>query len=63
MHMDILRSASFVAIPRMFTTMSDWVAGGWLINHVLARGCGETRARQAVLVAACWSAWRCSAQR
>jgi MFS transporter, ACS family, D-galactonate transporter len=50
MHMDILKSASFVAIPWMFATMSDLIVGGWLIDHLIRRGYEETRVRQAVLV-------------
>jgi len=48
--MDILRSASFVTIAWMFATVSDLVVGGWLSDHLLARGYEETRVRQAVLV-------------
>ncbi len=50
MHMDILKSATFVTIPWMFATVSDLVVGGWLIDHLIARGYGETVVRQAVLV-------------
>jgi ACS family D-galactonate transporter-like MFS transporter len=50
MHMDILKSASFVAIPWAFATVSDLVVGGWLIDHLIGRGYEETRVRQAVLV-------------
>ena len=50
MHMDILKSATFVAIPWMCATVSDLVMGGWLIDHLIGRGYEETRVRKAVLV-------------
>ena len=50
MHMDILKSAGFTAIPWAFATVADLVAGGWLIDVLIARGYEETRVRQTVLV-------------
>ncbi|MBV8621010.1 MAG: MFS transporter, partial [Curvibacter sp.] len=51
MHMSILKSAGFAAIPWMFATLSDLLVGGWLIDHLIARGHDETRVRKGVLLA------------
>lgn len=50
MHMSILKSAGFAAIPWAVATVTDLVVGGWLIDHLIARGNDETRVRKAVLV-------------
>ena len=50
MHMSILQSASFAAIPWLCATASDLIVGGWLIDHLIARGMDETRVRKAVLL-------------
>ena len=51
MHMSILQSASFAAIPWICATVSDLLVGGWLIDHLIARGHDETRVRKTVLLA------------
>ena len=50
MHMSIIKSAGYAAIPWMFATVSDLVVGGWLIDHLLARGYDDTKTRKTVLV-------------
>lgn len=50
MHMSILKSAGFAAIPWAVATVADLVVGGWLIDHLIARGRDETRVRKGVLV-------------
>src|SRR6185437_6326175 len=50
MHMDILKSAEFAAIPWAVATIADLVAGGSLIDHLIARGYDETPVRKTVLV-------------
>jgi sugar phosphate permease len=50
MHMSILKSAGFSAIPWVFATISDLVVGGWLIDHLIARGYQDTVVRKTVLV-------------
>ena len=50
MHMSILKSATFAAIPWMCATVSDLAVGGWLIDHLIARGHDETRVRKTVLL-------------
>jgi len=51
MHMSILKSATFAAIPWMFATLSDLLVGGWLIDHLIAKGYNETKVRKGVLLA------------
>ena len=50
MHMSILKSAGYAAIPWLFATISDLVVGGWLIDRMIARGHDETLVRKTVLV-------------
>lgn len=50
MHMSILKSAGFAAIPWAVATVTDLVAGGWLIDRMIARGGDETKVRKGVLV-------------
>ena len=50
MHMSILKSASYTAIPWACATVADLVVGGWLIDHLIARGYNETPVRKTVLV-------------
>ncbi len=51
MHMSILKSAGFAAIPWMCATVADLLVGGWLIDHLIAKGHDETKVRKAVLLA------------
>jgi MFS transporter, ACS family, D-galactonate transporter len=48
--MSVLRSAGYAAIPWAFATATDLVVGGWLVDHLIARGADETRVRKSVLV-------------
>jgi sugar phosphate permease len=50
MHMSILKSAGYAAIPWICATISDLVVGGWLIDHLIGRGHDETLVRKTVLV-------------
>jgi len=50
MHMSIIKSAGYAAIPWAFATVADLVVGGWLIDHLIARGYDETVVRKTVLV-------------
>jgi sugar phosphate permease len=50
MHMSILKSAGFAAIPWACATISDLLVGGWLIDALIARGGDETVVRKSVLV-------------
>jgi ACS family D-galactonate transporter-like MFS transporter len=50
MHMSILKSAGFAAIPWAFATATDLFVGGWLIDHLIQRGWDESKVRKGVLV-------------
>ena len=50
MHMSILKSAGYAAIPWACATLSDLLVGGWLIDHLIAKGHNETRVRKTVLL-------------
>jgi hypothetical protein len=50
MHLSIIKSAGYAAIPWLFATISDLVVGGWLIDHLLAKGYDDTKTRKSVLV-------------
>jgi len=50
MHMSIIKSASFAAIPWACATLSDLLVGGWLIDHLISKGADETRVRKGVLL-------------
>jgi MFS family permease len=50
MHMSILKSAGFAAIPWAFATVTDLFVGGWLIDHLISRGKDESTVRKTVLI-------------
>ena len=50
MHMSILKSAGYAAIPWAFATLTDLFVGGWLIDHLIQRGWDESKVRKGVLV-------------
>lgn len=50
LHMSILGSAEYTAIPWAVATVTDLVIGGWLIDHLISRGGNETTVRKTVLV-------------
>ena len=50
MHMSILKSAGYAAIPWVVATITDLFVGGWLIDHLIARGHNESKVRKSVLV-------------
>ncbi|HEX7987384.1 MAG TPA: MFS transporter [Duganella sp.] len=50
MHMSILKSAGFAAIPWAVATVADLFVGGWLIDHLISRGKDESTVRKGVLV-------------
>jgi ACS family D-galactonate transporter-like MFS transporter len=50
MHMSILKSAGYAAIPWAVATLTDLIVGGWLIDFLIARGRDESKVRKAVLV-------------
>jgi sugar phosphate permease len=50
MHMSILKSAGFAAIPWAVATLTDLFVGGWLIDHLISRGKDESVVRKSVLI-------------
>ena len=50
MHMSILKSAGFSTIPWICATIADLAVGGWLIDHLVARGMDDSRVRKTVLI-------------
>ena len=49
-HMSLLESASLTAIPWACASASGLLVGGWLVDHLIAKGCGETSVRRTVLL-------------
>ena len=50
LHLDLLRSGFFTAIPWLAATASDLIVGGWLVDHLIRRGRDSTRVRQSILI-------------
>jgi ACS family D-galactonate transporter-like MFS transporter len=50
MHLSILQSAGFAAIPWACASVSDLLVGGWLIDRLISKGLDETRVRKTVLL-------------
>lgn len=50
MHLDVLHSGLFTAVPWIAATVSDVLFGGWLVDHLIRRGHNPTWVRQSVLV-------------
>ncbi|MGA9565097.1 MAG: MFS transporter [Candidatus Korobacteraceae bacterium] len=50
LHLDILRSGFYTAIPWLAATVSDLVVGGWLVDHLIRKGRDATRVRQTILI-------------
>ena len=50
MHMTILQAASFTTMPWMIATVAQLIIGGWLVDHLVARGHDETRVRKTTLI-------------
>ena len=50
LHMTLIGSAAYTTIPWIVATITDLAIGGWLVDHLIARGYRETRVRKSVLV-------------
>ncbi len=50
LHLDILRSGFYTAIPWLAATASDLIVGGWLVDRLVRNGRNSTRVRQSILV-------------
>ena len=51
LHLNILQSGFYTAIPWLAATVSDLLVGGWLVDHLIRSGRDSTRVRQTILVA------------
>lgn len=51
MHMNVLKSAGYAAIPWAVATGADLLIGGLLIDRLVARGYDQSRVRKTILVA------------
>jgi sugar phosphate permease len=51
LHLNILQSGLYTAIPWLAATASDLLVGGWLVDHLIRSGHNATRVRQTILVA------------
>ena len=50
LHLDILRSGFYTAVPWLAATVSDLIVGGWLVDHLIRKGRDATRVRQTILI-------------
>src|SRR5271157_4222546 len=50
MHLNILQSGFYTAIPWLAATVSDLLVGGWLVDYLIRSGRDSTRVRQTILV-------------
>jgi MFS family permease len=50
MHMNLMTAAGYSTIPWIFATLSDLLIGGFLVDHLIARGYDSTRVRQSVII-------------
>ncbi|WFU41593.1 MFS transporter [Bradyrhizobium sp. CB82] len=50
MHMNLMSAAGYSTIPWIFATLADLLIGGFLVDHLIARGYDSTRVRQMVII-------------
>src|SRR6266851_3965634 len=50
LHVDIFHAALYTSVPWTFATLTDLVAGGWLVDELIQRGWNAVRVRQVVLI-------------
>jgi len=50
LHADLLHSVLYTSVPWLFAAITDFVVGGWLVDHLVQQGWNATRVRQTVLV-------------
>jgi ACS family D-galactonate transporter-like MFS transporter len=49
-NLDLQHSALYTSLPWLFATLTDLVAGGWLVDFLIRRGRNPSRVRQAVVI-------------
>ncbi len=50
LHLDVLQSGFYTAVPWLAATASDLLVGGWLVDHLISKGRDATGVRQFILV-------------
>jgi MFS family permease len=50
LHLDLLHSAWYTAIPWLVATATDLIIGGWAVDYCIRRGFDASRVRQTVLI-------------
>lgn len=50
LHIDLLQSFLYTGVPWLFATVTDLVVGGWLVDHLVARGWNASRVRRTILI-------------
>jgi ACS family D-galactonate transporter-like MFS transporter len=50
LHVDIFHAALYTSVPWTFATLTDLLAGGWLVDALIQRGWNAVRVRQTMLI-------------
>lgn len=50
LHVDLLHSFLFTGVPWLFAFFTDLFIGGWLVDHLIARGWSADKVRRTILV-------------
>ena len=50
LHLGLIKSGWFAAIPWLIAAIADLVVGGWLVDYLIDRGYDPTRVRKTILV-------------
>ncbi|MBX6351979.1 MAG: MFS transporter [Thermoflavifilum sp.] len=50
MHMGVLKTGAYVAIPWLVATVTDFVIGGWLVDTLVRRGFNQSKVRKTLIV-------------
>jgi MFS family permease len=50
LHVDMIHAALYTSVPWTFATITDLVAGGWLVDALIHRGWNAVRVRQVMLI-------------
>ena len=50
MHMDVLKSGLYTAIPWLAATIIEFIIPGWLVDHLIKRGKRPTLVRKSVII-------------
>jgi ACS family D-galactonate transporter-like MFS transporter len=48
-HMTVLRSGTYATVPWIVAAIADLIVGGWLVDHLIARGMDANRVRKAII--------------